>query len=123
MLTQWNTFFQKTDWFSKFPHLKCKKIKFLLLTFRTSLFKGCSALYSLLLVTVCMAFLVSEIATNSVPLHYFEVSFYFKRYLNEVSFFYRSELLIFCFFSYYQFSHEQLLSLFLTEKQMKNDAL
>ena len=41
---------------------------------RTSLFKGCSALYCLLLVVTCVSFLSSEVVTNSVPLHYFEVT-------------------------------------------------
>jgi hypothetical protein len=41
---------------------------------RTSLFKGCSALYCLLLVVTCVSFLTSEVVTNSVPLHYFEVT-------------------------------------------------
>ena len=41
---------------------------------RTSLFITISGLYGLFLVVVCIAFLASEVATHSVPLHYFEVS-------------------------------------------------
>ena len=33
----------------------------------------CSGLYGLLLVVVCVAFLSAELATNQIPLHYFEV--------------------------------------------------
>ena len=42
--------------------------------YRTSLFITISGLYGLFLFVVCIAFLASEIATHSVPLHYFEVS-------------------------------------------------
>ena len=40
---------------------------------RTSLFIICSGLYAILLVVICATLLAAEIATNHVPLHYFEV--------------------------------------------------
>ena len=46
---------------------------FFLFLCRTSLFIVCSGLYGLLLVVVCVAFLSAELATNQIPLHYFEV--------------------------------------------------
>ena len=53
---------------------------------RTSLFITISGLYGLFLVVVCIAFLASEVATHSVPLHYFEVSIMgsnpYKRYFH-----------------------------------------
>ena len=40
---------------------------------RTSLFITCSGLYGIFLVVFCVSLLATEIATHSVPLHYFEV--------------------------------------------------
>ena len=41
---------------------------------RTSLFITCSGLYAFLLITICLAFLTSEVVTDNSPLHYYEVS-------------------------------------------------
>ena len=51
-----------------------RTLLFFLFLCRTSLFIVCSGLYGLLLVVVCVAFLSAELATNQIPLHYFEVS-------------------------------------------------
>jgi hypothetical protein len=59
---------------------------------RTSLFITISGLYGLFLVVVCIAFLASEVATHSVPLHYFEGLF---TYLYIVSILFL--LYVFCF--------------------------
>ena len=37
---------------------------------RTSLFITCSGLYAFLLITICLAFLTSEVVTDNSPLHY-----------------------------------------------------
>ena len=41
---------------------------------RTASFRVLSLVYAKLLVVVCIAFLISEIVTTNVPLHYYEVS-------------------------------------------------
>ncbi|TRY73432.1 hypothetical protein TCAL_01516 [Tigriopus californicus] len=59
---------------------------------KTSLFIVCSGLYALLLIVICATFLTSEIATHSIPLHYFE-GFFTYLYIASLLFL----LYVFCY--------------------------